>query len=213
MFQILQGDKLIHKYNDGFTFIEVILAISIFSLLSLAMYQVLQVTLRTTSNVISHLYELDNIINSIYIIESDITHAIVRPPKEITNDGPLDFFVGNSEGVSDSIEIVRNNKFNVNSVGYYYQLEKVGYKINNNNLERIRAINVDDGLFYPQMSGEIIKERILTGVKSIRFRFFSNGKWLDYWNEFSKHPRAIEIILDLDRYGEINKIIMMNGSD
>ncbi|ANI29942.1 hypothetical protein PL78_08935 [Yersinia entomophaga] len=204
---------MILKYNNGFTFIEVILAISIFSLLSLAMYQVLQVTLRTTSNVISHLDELEDIRNSIYIIENDLTHAIVRTPKEITNNGPIDFFVGKSGGVSNTIEIVRNNKLNVNSVGYYYQLEKVGYKINNKSLERIRAINVDDALFYPQRSGEVIKERILTGVKSIKFRFFSKGKWQDYWNEFSKHPMAIEIIIDLDKYGEINKIIMMNGSD
>ena len=69
-------------------------------------------------------------------------------------------------------------------------------------------------------TSEPVRVKLLTGVRSVAFRFLSpSQEWVERWPESSGttpdedrlRPAAIEVVLELDDWGEIRRVIEVAG--
>jgi type II secretion system protein J len=67
---------------------------------------------------------------------------------------------------------------------------------------------------------EPTRQRLLTGVRSVRFRFMNaNREWVERWPvaaaggtvDERARPAAVEIVIDLEDWGEIRRVIEVAG--
>lgn len=142
-------------YSAGFTLIEVLLTISIFSLLSLTAYFVLQNALNTERNFKLQAERIAEIKYVFYILERDLSHAIIL--KIDDNEMIKNFSAG--EGVIDSdshgVEFIRNNWFNYDGFFRRPELERVGYRLKDNVLERVRGEKLNKPIYITETSKKI----------------------------------------------------------
>ena len=72
---------------QGFTLLEVLIAISIFALMSLASFQILQGVIRSGEISKRHNDELLQLQRAMLVIEQDFTQIIARASRDEANDG------------------------------------------------------------------------------------------------------------------------------
>jgi general secretion pathway protein J len=94
-------------------------------------------------------------------------------------------------------------------------LQRVGYRMDQHELWRDHWPVLDRTL-----SVEPTREKLLTGVKSMTFRVMdASGAWLDHWPETQAaaqaearlRPVAIEITIELDDWGTIQRLVELPG--
>ena len=195
-----------NSYNYGFTLLEMVLAIAIFSIMSLTVYQILQSTFQSADIFKRKSKRLVNIQRAIGFLERDISHAIIRQSSLSDSPSNTDFFAGVGTLFSSDygIELVRNNWLNPGGILSRSNLERVGYRIQNNKLERLSyryPDNIPD--IYPSITP------ILDQVIGFRFKFHHNGQWINQWNYLDILPKGIEVSLELEDIGVVKKIVLL----
>nr|WP_233264419.1 type II secretion system minor pseudopilin GspJ [Grimontia hollisae] len=83
---------------------------------------------------------------------------------------------------------------------------KVGYRIQDETLERIRWM-------YPDNSSalEPAAMPLMEGVTGLRFEVLGDDGWKTEWEAPLSMPRAIRVTLDTERYGELTRIYLLPG--
>jgi general secretion pathway protein J len=94
-------------------------------------------------------------------------------------------------------------------------LQRVGYRVDNEGLWRDHWVVLDRTL-----SVEPTRQKLLTGVRSVRFRFMNaNREWVERWPAAATggtvderaRPAAVEVVIDLEDWGEIRRVIEVAG--
>lgn len=91
-------------------------------------------------------------------------------------------------------------------------LQRVSYVLENNKLRR-EYYPVLDAL----LSTQTVKRELLTGVKSVQFRYMDVGRqWRDQWPpsglagdpnvNLRSRPVAVEVTIDLDDWGKLRRV-------
>jgi len=185
----------------GFTLLELLIAVVIFSTMSLMAYAGLNSVL--TSNRITEAYENDlkELHRTMMFLEKDIRQLITRPRHASYNE----FFAAlqSDLGLDGLLEFTRSG--HPNPAGKLRSsLQRVRYVLDKDKLQRWSWSLVD------HLEGKPVIMPLMHSVEKISFRFMNKAKkWQTNWSikDKSALPRAIEITIKHKRWGKIIRLI------
>ena len=198
-----------HK-NSGFTLIEILISISIFAILSLAAYQILQGVLRSGEISRVHDLRLTEIQRSMLLIERDFVQMVARSSRSSGIDSEKLQVIYSGANVLDSesqgIEFNRLGWTNPLNLLPRSNVLRVGYRIQEEKLQRVYYL-------YPDLdSGQKPEVQVLLNdVESLSFRFWDEG-WSDSWSNKTEIPRGIEMTIVSKYYGELRRVFLLANS-
>jgi general secretion pathway protein J len=202
--------RSLHR-QAAFTLLEVLLALVIFASLSLTAYQVLQGVMRNDALTKVKVERLAAMQRVFTMLDRDFSQMIPRPSRVNGEVSKVVFQAARFQMESDdwSVSFVRNGWFNPGAQLPRSNLQKVGYRLRENKLERLSYLYVD-----PVIGTEPLVTPLLDRVKGFKLRFYVNGLWATEWNNSAQLPRAIEVELELEDYGIIRRrfMILSEGS-
>ena len=196
---------MIKRPDCGFTLLEMLLAVVIFSMISFIIYSSLRITIKSNNVMGNKAQEIIRLHRVVSLLERDISHSVMSTG--LQND-----YFSNEEriigiGVLDSdsfgIHMLRNNKINT-EIFIHYQQERLGYRVKKNCLERLSFLIVNN-----TNKVETKFSCLIEGINDFRVRVFHQGKWLNEWSRIDLSPQGIEITLDVKSVGVIRRFILL----
>ena len=205
------SDSAFLKFQQGFTLLEVLVAMAISSLVYMGAYSLLDSVLKTNEKVSEKRVALENLQRCFHIMQQDISQIIPRSVRtEFGESSPAVEY----QGVSGQFEFTRlgwrNPIHRPRST-----MQRVSYFIEDNVLYRQHWQVLDRN-----QDSEPKKNELLGDVEKLELRFYDpvQGEWITSWGEELTNttpttgdvekilPSAIEIKLKTKAYGEIVRI-------
>jgi len=197
------------RNNKGFTLLEVLVAIAIFAMISLAAYQILQGVLRSGAISKEHNESLTKLQRAVLIIDQDFSQITYRLSRDenVDQDELKVMSAGKFLFESDDqgIEFTRSGWTNPFDLLPRSQLLRVRYRLKDGQLQRLYFL-------YPdlQVGDEPKVQVLLNNVETLSFRFWNNG-WLDSWTAQDSLPGGIEISFKTKQYSEIKRVFIISA--
>ncbi|MGE4802331.1 type II secretion system minor pseudopilin GspJ [Yersinia hibernica] len=188
--------------QQGFTLLEMMLAIALFSIVCLAGYQLLQAVLRNSELTQQHAARLAELQRVFNLMEHDISHARIRPVAAAALSVPNDFHLSRA-GKNSSLTLVRDNWRNPAAFLPRSNLEKVTWYFQPGKLERLSHHQPDSQQTQPTLSVT------LDNVNAFKLRFWSQGRWLESWDRGQNLPEGVEITLETGDLGPLQRVIFL----
>jgi len=194
--------------NRGFTLLEVLIAIAIFSVISLSSFTIFDTVLSGDEASKIRSERMNELQRAFLLIERDLTQ-IARRSLRVNGESPLDGYIHTDESSffseTQAIAFVRNGWTNPGLLLPRSDMQSVAYQLNEETLERVYFNFVD------AVPGQEPKVRpLITGVTSLKFDFFDGKEWKE---ELAKGtlPLAIAIEIELEDYGLIRRQYLVAG--
>ena len=201
------------RSERGFTLVEIMVTMVIFTLIGLASYTVLDQMSRTKSLSEESSERIEQLQFTWLLIQQDMRQAVPKPTRPdglevaqqlITNDERM------IESQSGVLGFVRSGYDNPGLKLPRSELQPVVYRVQDNVLQRMTYPYVND------RSGEPVVQDLLAGVKSFQVRFYRSSQqsqsnqgieagWRNSWETPDDFPAAIELTIDSEDYGEIRR--------
>lgn len=199
---------LIKQKVQGFTLLEVLIAIAIFSVISMASFSIFQTVLNSDTLTKERTDRINELQRGFLIIERDMLQ-IARRSVRFNGEAPQEGFLHtDNESFSSNeqaIGFVRHGWTNPGLLLPRSDVQSVAYQLNENVLERLHFNFVDAVL------GEEPKIRpLITQVEKLDFEFYDGKKWQKTLEE-NTLPVAIAIELDTLDYGVIRRQFIVAG--
>ncbi|MTJ02590.1 type II secretion system minor pseudopilin GspJ [Idiomarina piscisalsi] len=207
------------KQQSGFTLVEVLVTMAIFAVIGIASYQVLSQMVSTEQQSSERREALEQLQFSQLLMQQDIRQIVAKPTRpndtEVTHQ-----YVSNDVGYFDSergvLAFVRSGFDNPGDVLPRAELQPVIYRVMNGQLQRVSYSFVND------RSNEPTIQTLLDDVTDLSFRFYrgagqSDGNrgfeqgWNAEWRSAGDLPKAIEVTLQTEKYGEIKRVFLVTG--
>ncbi|CNI12264.1 general secretion pathway protein J [Yersinia aldovae] len=182
---------MVSRFSYGFTLLETLLAIIIFTLMSLTVYQSLQIVMKSSATIKNKTHEKRKILEVIDAIEQDITHVTEYCQKT------------ESQNKESHPIYLLNRKKNIIDFISLSQTETVSYRFKNKTLERV--VYVKPERLKPDKENVSM---LLDGVTDFNMRVYYNGKWLNEWCGGNVIPQAVEVIIKFKNYGLLRRVII-----
>lgn len=194
--------------SRGFTLIELLVALSIFAVVSVMAYGGLRLLVDNRERVTASADRLGEIQRAFSILERDLQQTVARgirdpfgDPRHAMLSGDLAALEFTRAGRSNPLGLVRS------------ELQRIGYRVDADESELVRmAWQVLDQAQEPPLS----EQRLLSGVEELTLRFFQEeDEWVEVWPpagqppESSALPRAVEITVTLEDYGELRRLFSL----
>ena len=192
------------KANErGFTMVEMLVALAIFSMISVAGVALLQSAASSQLVVKGRLSELSETARAIAVTESDLAQAIARPVRtSATATTPA--FSARGLGVAGQIfALTRAGRANLDDAPKP-ELQHVAYALENGALKRISWSMLDGGKPQPTI--------LLKDVASVTARFRdAEGNWRPDWDATNPLalPRALELELTQNRAAPVRLLFLV----
>lgn len=194
----------------GFTLLEMLIAVAIFSMLGVASYNVLTTLQR--SEVISResSERLTEMQRAFTIMERDLSQMVSRQVR-IDGEAPREevMTAGRNlvESEDDGIVFTHLGWRNPRAVLPRSTLQGTAYRLRDNTLEKLHTLYVD-----PVIGTEPQVSPLLEGVSALRFQFYHNNQWQQGW-EREGLPQAVRVELEHQYYGVIQRTFLIAGAD
>lgn len=195
--------------QDGFTLIEVLVAIAIFASLSVGAYQVVNQVQRSNAISLERSERLKAVQRALVFMDNDFRQMALRQSRTSGED-PATKLVHWQDYLLDSdakgVMFTRLGWHNPQQQFPRGEVSKVGYRIKDDVLERVWWRYVDtpagqEGVIMP----------LLDEVESFELRFFDGEEWQRSWERDLTLPNAVSIKLVLKDYGEIERVYLTTG--
>ncbi|MDH5393798.1 MAG: type II secretion system minor pseudopilin GspJ [Gammaproteobacteria bacterium] len=195
---------MISNRTQGFTLLELLIAMSIFSLISIMAFSGLRSVLFNKEIVDIELQRLSEIQRSILNLTRDIEQSVDRPIRdELGTTRPA--LSGGQNVDSTLLEFTRNGWRNPARQSRS-QLQRVAYSFEDNQLIRQYWYHLDH-----LQDSQPVRRVLLTGVENIEVRYLDR-EWSSSWPSLTQQaaspalPRAIEITFELKGWGKISRL-------
>ena len=170
------------KKQSGFTLVEVLVALFIFSILSAASLAVLTTTLRSKDLMARKSDELRERATMRILMKSDFTNTLALPktdefgqPDQIIFMGGSQFGGGNHDG-ERFLSLSRTAWDNPGGLEKRSNLQAVAYVLRDKTL--IRQVWAR---FNPVIATPVLEQNLMSGVEKITLGFFDGENWQDKW--------------------------------
>lgn len=201
-------DKTRSNQVKGFTLLEVLIAIAIFSVISLASFTIFDTVLTGDESSKVRTERLNELQRGFLIIERDVLQ-IARRTVRLNGEKPQENFLHTSSNSffsdNQALGFVRNGWTNPGLLLPRSDMQSVAYQLNEHTLERLHYNFVD------AVVGEEPKVRpLITGVNELKFEFYDGTKWQESVQEGAL-PLAIAIEIETDDFGMIRRQFLVAG--
>lgn len=195
----------------GFTLLELLVALSIFALLSAMAYGGLNTVMRSQQAVTAQAERLAQLQKAFLFLGRDITQAIDRQIRGEFGD-PQPAMVGLTLG-ERRLELTRNGWRN--PVGRKRSnLQRVAWGVRDEQLLRLYWNVLDRA-----PDSEPLETVMLDGVEALELRFLdAKQQWSEVWPAVNRGvtssdalPRAVEVTLETEREGRIRRVFLVAG--
>lgn len=194
--------------KQGFTLLELLVALSIFSILSVMAYGGLQTVITTKQSTQKSADRMAEIQLAMMRISNDLRQAI---PRKIRDEyGDFLPAMQSSKNSNETMVWTRAGYRNPARLKRSH-VQRVAYKLKQQKLLRITWPVLDRAQDTKAMEIEI-----LFNLESIQWRFLNNkGEWLSTWPEEGDKaelhplPKAVELTLELQDWGKIRRLILL----
>jgi len=171
--------------RNGFTLVEVMIALMIFGMIAAAGVALLSFSVRAQAATAAKLDDIAAISRLSSLLSADLAQAVDRPVRD-EGGVRLPAFVGESGGAS-LLRFTRAGWSNVDAAPRA-SLQRVEYRVAGDVLERIA---------WPMLDGvaPLPAAAVLAGVTQTRLRYRIAGAWSDRWDgtQGAPLPQAIEV--------------------
>ncbi|MGK2234448.1 MAG: general secretion pathway protein J [Colwellia sp.] len=202
--------KPITKLSQGFTLLEVLIAIAIFSVISMASFSIFETVLNSDTVTKERTERINELQRGFLIIERDVLQIARRSVRfygEAPQSGFLHTDIESYSGSEQAIAFVRHGWTNPGLLLPRSDMQSVAYQLNENTVERMHFNFVDAVL------GEEPKVRpLISKVESLTFEFYDGKKWQKTLQEGTL-PQAIAIEIDTTDFGIIRRQFLVAGDD
>ncbi|AOE87593.1 type II secretion system minor pseudopilin GspJ [Pseudomonas sp. TCU-HL1] len=188
----------------GFTLLEVLIAVALFSLLGLACYRLLERVMHSDQRIAAHEVQLRQLQRALGLFERDLTQAIAYP----LSDDPSrrQALIGQA----DNLRLVRGGWSNPLQQRRS-EVQEVSHTWRDGEWLRQYRSPPERELETPPLHSQ----RLLDGIRLIRLRYLdSQGEGHDNWPAGSSPlslPQALELELDAPGYPAIRRVILLPG--
>jgi general secretion pathway protein J len=194
--------------EQGFTLLEVLIAISIFSVVSLAGFTIFDTVLRGEESSKIRTERQNELQRAFLLIERDFTQ-IVKRTLRLNGEAPQATFLQTADDSfldnDQAIAFVRGGWTNPNLLLPRSEMQSVAYRLNEGTLERLHFNFVD-----AVVGQEPRVRKLLSDVDSINFEFYDGKKWQKKWSG-NTLPLAIAIEVDTLDFGLIRRQFLVAG--
>ena len=200
--------------SRGFTLLELLVALTVFAIMSVAAYGGLRNVLFTRAAVEEQSRRLAAVQLAVFRLEQDIEQAVPRGIRDEYGEPQAALLGG--ELNDDRLTLTRAGWDN--PLGQpRANVQRVAYRLRDGRLWRLHWDVLDrGGLVEPR------ETLLLERVREFRARFLEEKDWRDDWpppagDETDKKrdpdslPRAVEIVLTLEDWGEITRLLPLPG--
>nr|WP_295371294.1 type II secretion system minor pseudopilin GspJ [uncultured Sphingosinicella sp.] len=190
--------------SAGFTLVELLVALTIFSLLSAAGVTLLSFSVRAQDAADERLTRLAEIRRAGALLTSDLAQAAPRVSRDEAG-APRAAMIGESgQGSPVVLSLVRRGWENLDGAARP-SLQKVEYRWVGGQLERIAYRFVDGSPAMPSVA-------VVTGVRALRLRYRGpRGEWRDRWDPTQPMllPTAVEMVMATEESGSIRQLFLV----
>lgn len=204
------------KNKSGFTLIELIIAMAVFSVMAVIAYTGLAQVLDNHENLTAQRENQRSLVLAFMRIEDDLDHVRARGVRDISGES-LAPFIGHPPGsrsiTEPSLEFTRGGSPIIVSTTPQSDLQRVAYKLDDEgNLSRLSWPVLD------RSPATVATEHILlTNIKEMELRYFkADKKWSDSWpplgdkNKTEVLPRGLELKLKIGEL-ELTRLFLVYG--
>lgn len=189
----------------GFTLLEMLVAIVIFALLTMAAYQVLQGVMRSDEISQKHGERLRELQRAMFLMQRDFNQMAPRAVRDETEEQRPLVLAGKYLLESDDmgIEFVTLGWRNPSAVLRRSNIQRVAYLLKEDKLVK-RFYNYPDAV----VGYEPREMVLLDGVEELSFRFHGTTGWSDELSNTSKLPRGVEVTFRHKVFGELRRVFL-----
>jgi general secretion pathway protein J len=197
------------RSSSGFTLIEVLVALSVFGVMSMLAYAALGSTLSNAEYLADRMERLQSVQRTIRYLSTDLIQAAPRPVRSALGDS-YDSALVTSLSSEFALELTHGGWNNPAGLPRS-TLQRVAYRIEDDELLRYHWTVLDR-----TYANEPIVTVLLDNVESLYFRYYTaSGELSEVWPPQSQsggialtaRPRAVEIVLTLPDQGEIRRLL------
>lgn len=192
--------------RNGFTIIELLVALVIFGMLSAAGVALLSFSVKAQETADARLEQLSGIRRTAAIMTADLAQATQRISRGESGGAQPAFVGGSGQEAAPLITLVRRGWENLDNARRP-SVQKVEYRLAGNVLER-RAWRFVDG------AQPMPPAVLLEGVTAVRMRYRnSDGAWRDRWDptRVTELPVAVELVVDTQDYGSVRQLFLVGA--
>ena len=184
--------------SQGFTLVELLVAMAIFSLMTAVAYAGLAAVMQNDQSSLAHETALKKVQRAVVFIEKDLRQLSTRT----RNDGYSELQPGlkSDGGAAVLLEFSRAGNSNPTDLSRS-SLQRIRYIIDGEKLQRLSWNLVDHS------DAEPVKMTLMEGVTSASVSFFSiEGETSESWAK-PELPIGVEVKLTTERWGEIRRVL------
>ena len=201
----------------GFTLLELLVAMAIFAILgtlALSGYTELQ---KQSEYAEQRLERVREVQRAVQTIAQDLAQIEPRPIREPLGETRLPAVLA-TDSIEYGLQFTRAGWSNTAGLARP-TLQRVGYRLDQEGLWRDHWQVLDRTLTL-----EPVRTRLLGKVRNLRFRFMNGAReWVDRWPEGAGaaggagpdqdrlRPAAVEVIIELEDWGEIRRVVEVAG--
>lgn len=216
IYPIMNARSAKRRRMQGFTLLELLIAIALFALLGLATYRMLESVLRSDEVIRAQETQLRQLGRAVWRLEQDLIQAVPRPVRDGYGD-EQGAFIGQLAGFEGgaTVELTRSGWRNPTGQRRS-NLQRVSWRLAGSSLERQYWTVLDRDL-----DSEAQVQRVLDDVTELRLRYLdAENSWHEEWPPFSfgrsdpgeearRMPVAVEVSFDHQRYGTITRLLRL----
>lgn len=194
--------------TKGFTLLEVLIAIAIFSLISISSFTIFDSVLKGDETAKQRSARQNELQRAFLIIERDITQ-MARRSVRLNGEAPLERLIQNTSdsfaSEEQAIAFVRHGWTNPGLLLPRSDMQAVAYRLTEETVQRLHFNFVD------AVVGEEPKVRpLISDVTEVAFEYYDGKKWQETWPKKTL-PLAIAIEVNTKDYGVIRRQFLVAG--
>lgn len=199
----------------GFTLLELLVAMAIFAIvgvMALTGYTQLQKQAEYSDKRLDRVREVQRAVQTMV---QDFEQIEPRPIRQPIGDQHLPALIAGGS-VDYKLEFSKSGWSNTAGLPRP-TLQRVGYRLDQDGLWRDHWLVLDR-----TQAAEPVRVKLLTGVRSVQFRFMTGSReWSEQWplsgaaptdvDSARARPIAVEVVIDLEDWGQIRRVVEVAG--
>ncbi|MEL0606308.1 type II secretion system minor pseudopilin GspJ [Pseudoalteromonas undina] len=193
----------------GFTLIEVLVAMAILAVVIMATHQILDSTTKAKEASDEKIAELNGLQTAFRLMDQDFSQMTQRTVRNEAGDAQAQYLLAGRyilESQYDGIAFVRDGWVNPINLLPRSELQAVGYRVLDDNLERVYRVYVDQ---LDNMEPRV--QVVLKGIEELKFEFLdANNEWQEQW-QIKALPKAVAVTLQQIEAEPIRRVFLVPG--